>query len=151
MSKETGPAIAPVVEELTVLSDRVRVLTDGDATDWRYELFEVLGAPGGGAPLHRHAWDEEFYVLDGTVFIFVDDSCRVCRAGESVRVPAGVAHGFRVGEQGAKFLAFTSPGGASRLFRALHEAARREQAATPADIIRIASQYGVEASSGDGM
>jgi quercetin dioxygenase-like cupin family protein len=150
MSKETGPAIAPVVDELCVLSDRVRILTDGEATNWRYELFEVLGAPGGGAPLHRHAWDEEFYVLDGTVFIFVDDSCRVCRAGESVRVPAGSAHGFRVGEQGAKFLAFTSPGGVSRLFRALNDAASHAQA-TPADIIRIASQYGVEASPGNRM
>jgi quercetin dioxygenase-like cupin family protein len=151
MSNETGSATASVVEELSVLSDRVRVLTDGNATDWRYEVFEVLGAPGGGAPLHRHAWDEEFYVLDGTVFIFVDDTCRVCRAGESLRVPAGVAHGFRVGEQGAKFLAFTSPGGASRLFRALHEATSHAQAPAPADIVRIASQYGVEASVGDGI
>ena len=145
MSDETSPAIAHVVEELTVLSDRVRVLTDGDATEGRYEVFEVLAAPGGGAPLHRHAWDEEFYVLSGTVFIYGDDSCRVCSTGESHRVPAGVAHGFRVGEQGAKFLAFTSPGGASRLFRALHEAASHEQAQTPADIKHIASRHGVDA------
>jgi quercetin dioxygenase-like cupin family protein len=123
------PAAAPVAEELTVLSDRVRVLTNGDATDWRYEVFEILGALGGGAPLHRHAWDEEFYVLDGTVDIFVEDSFRVCRAGESLRVPAGMPHGFRVGERGVKFLAFTAPGGASRLFRALHEAGNQARLA----------------------
>ena len=39
MPKEIGPAIAPVVDELSVLSDRVRVLTDGDATNWRYGRF----------------------------------------------------------------------------------------------------------------
>ena len=147
MLHETGTVSPTAMEELTVLSDRVRVLTDGATTDWRYEVFEVLGAAGGGAPLHRHAWDEDFYVLDGTVFIFVGDSCHVCQAGQSLHVPAGMAHGFRVGELGAKFLAVTSPGGASRLFRALHEAASRAQAATPADIKRIASQFGVESSA----
>lgn len=131
------------VEELNVLTDRVRVLTQGEATDGRYEVFEVLGAAGGGAPLHRHPWDEEFHVVEGTVDVLVGDSCQTCRAGQSLRVPAGVFHGFRVGPEGARFLAVTSPDGASSLFRALHQAGRRGQL-TPADVVQIAARHGVD-------
>src|SRR5689334_25275911 len=111
-----------MVEELNVLTDRVRVLTQGEATGGRYEVFEVRGAAGGGAPLHRHPWDEEFHVVEGVVDVLVGDSCQTCRVGESLRVPAGAFHGFRVGPQVAKFLAVTSPTGASGLFRELHHA-----------------------------
>ena len=146
MSNERCESVAPAVEELTVLSDRVRVLTHGDATEGRYEVFEVMGAAGGGAPPHRHLWDEEFHVTEGTMEIFVGDSRRWYGAGESVRVPAGVVHGFRIGDSGAKFLALTSPHGASRLFRALHEAGRNGSL-TSADIARIASLHGVHGPS----
>ncbi len=131
------------VEELNVLTDRVRVLTQGAATAGRYEVFEVLGAAGGGAPLHRHPWDEEFHVVEGTVDVLIGDSCQSCGVGQSLRVPAGVLHGFRVGPAGAKFLAVTSPDGASGLFRALHRASSRGQL-TPADVVQIASQHGVD-------
>src|SRR5262249_22081328 len=116
MSQENHRNPASGVEELTVLSDRVRVLTDGDTTDGRYEVFEVLGAAGGGAPLHCHPWDEEFHVIEGQVDILTGGSSRTYCAGESLRVPAGTLHGFLVGKEGAKFLAVTSPHGASKLF-----------------------------------
>lgn len=132
-----------MVEELNVLTDRVRVLTQGEATGGRYEVFEVRGAAGGGAPLHRHPWDEEFHVIEGVVDVLVGDSCQTCRAGHSLRVPAGVFHGFRVGPQGATFLAVTSPNGASGLFRDLHQAGATGQL-TPADVVRIAAGHGVE-------
>jgi quercetin dioxygenase-like cupin family protein len=143
MSNDPCRTAAPATEELTVLSDRVRVLTHGDTTGGRYEVFEVLGAAGGGAPPHHHPWDEEFHVTEGTMEIFVGNTWRPYQAGESVRVPAGVVHGFRTGPSGAKFLAVTSPHGAGRLFRALHEAGRRG-ALSAAEILRIASLYDVE-------
>jgi len=69
MSPESRDHSPSTVEELTVLSDRVRVLTAGESTGGRYEVFEVLGTAGGGAPLHSHPWDEDFYVLEGTIQI----------------------------------------------------------------------------------
>jgi quercetin dioxygenase-like cupin family protein len=132
-----------MVEELNVLTDRVRVLTQGETTGGRYEVFEVRGAAGGGAPLHRHPWDEEFHVIEGAVDVLVGDSCQTCGVGDSLRVPGGVLHGFRVGPEGAKFLAVTSPTGASRLFRELHQASSKGQL-TPAEVVHIASRHGVE-------
>jgi quercetin dioxygenase-like cupin family protein len=146
MSMSNDQCSAVVPEELTVLSDRVRVLTEGDTTQGRYEVFEVRGVAGGGAPPHRHPWDEEFHVTEGTVEIFVRDSWRSYRTGESVRVPAGVLHGFRTGASAAKFLAVTSPQGAGRFFRALHEAGRKG-ALSAAEVVRIASLHHVEGPS----
>jgi len=130
------------MEELSVLSDRVRVLTAGEMTDGRYEVFEVSGNAGGGAPLHSHPWDEDFYVLEGTVEIVSGGNVGTYRAGDSLRVQAGTLHGFRVGAAGTRFLAVTSPAGASGLFRALDQAGR-EGAITPEQIVRIASLHRV--------
>src|SRR5262249_27126404 len=132
-----------MVEELNVLTDRVRVLTQGEITGGRYEVFEVLGAAGGGAPLHRHPWDEEVHVVEGAGGVLFGGSCQTCGPGGSLRVPAGVFHGFRVGPEGARFLAVTSPTGASGLFRDLHQAGSGKQL-TPADVVQIASRHGVE-------
>src|SRR5262249_3939730 len=118
------------------------VLTDGDTTDGRYEVFEVQATPGGGAAAHRHPWDEEFHILEGQIDIQMGRSCRTYVAGESLRVPAGTLHGFRAGAQGARFMAITSPDGASKLFRALHEAGIRGEL-TPESAVRIAAQHRV--------
>jgi len=143
MSNQNSRDATSSVEELQVLSDRVRILTDGEATGGRYEIFEVLGTAGGGAALHRHPWDEEFHIMEGQLDILLGDSVRTYGAGESLRVPADTLHGFRVGPEGAKFLAVTSPTGASKLFRALHEA-RTAGGLTAAEVVRIASLHRVE-------
>jgi quercetin dioxygenase-like cupin family protein len=132
-----------MVEELIVLSDRVRVLTHGGMTEGRYEVFEVHGAAGGGAPLHSHAWDEEFHVVQGEVDVVFQDRTHRCKAGDSLRVAAGTVHGFKVGTEGAKFLAFTSPQGASELFRAL-DRERRVAPLTPEKVVQIAAACGVK-------
>jgi quercetin dioxygenase-like cupin family protein len=142
MSPESRDHSPSTVEELTVLSDRVRVLTAGESTGGRYEVFEVLGTAGGGAPLHSHPWDEDFYVLEGTIQIVSGGKMRTYRVGESLRVPAGTPHGFHAGAAGTKFIAVTSPAGASHLFRALDQAAGKGPL-TPEEIVRIASLHRV--------
>lgn len=134
-------------EELQVLSDRVRVLTGGELTGGRYEVFEVNGTAGSGAPLHQHPWDEEFHLLEGEVVIGVADRWDRYVAGQSLRVPAGVLHGFRVVSPLARFLALTSPAGAGELFRALHHAAAQAPL-TEEIIVRISTAHQVSGTAG---
>jgi quercetin dioxygenase-like cupin family protein len=97
------------VEELQVLTDRMRVLTSGTSTGGRYELFEVIGGPGGMAPLHQHPWDEDYYVLEGALAIIVEGVRYTYGKGDALRVAAGTAHTFEVPEGGCRFLMLTSP------------------------------------------
>ena len=48
------------------------------------------GAPG--PPLHSHAFDEAFYVLDGELTFQLDDQVTTARAGELIFAPRGVPH-----------------------------------------------------------
>jgi mannose-6-phosphate isomerase-like protein (cupin superfamily) len=57
-------------------------------------VFEQWCDPERGAPLHVHAVEEVLRVLCGSAEITVGESSGLVLAGESVIVPAGVAHGF---------------------------------------------------------
>jgi mannose-6-phosphate isomerase-like protein (cupin superfamily) len=57
-------------------------------------VFEQWCDPERGAPLHVHAVEEVLRVLSGSAEITVGESSGLVLAGESVIVPAGVAHGF---------------------------------------------------------
>ena len=54
MSTGSSGSVTSQIEELRVLSDRVRVLTSGTATGGRYEIFDVVGE-AGAAHLGRPA------------------------------------------------------------------------------------------------
>ncbi len=86
-------------------------LATGDVTGGQFALVEETAARGMSVPLHRHDADvESFYVLDGTITFYLDDS-RGERAGAGafVHVPGGAVHGFRVESDSARYLILTSP------------------------------------------
>ena len=58
-------------------------------------VFEQWCAPGLGAPLHLHAVEEVLRVLAGNAEVWVGAETAQLSAGQSVIIPAGVAHGFR--------------------------------------------------------
>ena len=68
-------------------------------TDGAYFCFEVSTTPGFGPPLHRHAYRELFYVLDGTYEFTIERDGRletiVAGAGSSMAVPPDVPHTFK--------------------------------------------------------
>lgn len=75
--------------------------------------FESELPPGwAGVPPHVHeAYDEAFYVLDGSVTFAVDGTAREWLAGSFVFVPRGAAHGFaNPGASTAKVLIVATPG-----------------------------------------
>ena len=70
-------------------------------TSGSYFCFEVSTTPGFGPPLHRHAYRELFYVLDGTYEFTLerDDGLQTisASAGTSIAVPPNIAHTFKNG------------------------------------------------------
>jgi mannose-6-phosphate isomerase-like protein (cupin superfamily) len=56
----------------------------------------ALTIPAGwaGPPLHHHAFDEAFYVLEGELTFTVEDDEVVAGPGTFVLVPPGVHHTF---------------------------------------------------------
>jgi mannose-6-phosphate isomerase-like protein (cupin superfamily) len=69
----------------------------------------VARRPNFGAPLHVHDdATEAVYVLDGEYVVSLDGEEYRCPAGSFVFIPAGVPHGFRVGETASRKLNFFS-------------------------------------------
>ena len=75
-----------------------RVLAEGSRTGGAYGMVEDLTPSGSGAPMHRHAEDDEaFYVLEGEISFFIEGTPRISAGpGWFIHVPGGMVHGFRV-------------------------------------------------------
>jgi quercetin dioxygenase-like cupin family protein len=68
-------------------------------------FFLVEAAPGRGAPLHRHKYDEILVVQDGHGRVVVGDEARDTVAGDILIIKAGTPHGFvNVGSSALKQL-----------------------------------------------
>ncbi len=61
-------------------------------TSVSYILVEI--EPGQAVRLHRHAYDEVFIVLEGSVTFTVGDEIVQANAGDTVVGPANVPHAF---------------------------------------------------------
>src|SRR5689334_13011065 len=66
--------------------------------------------PGDQPPLHvHHDEDECFYVLSGSVTLWVGDEAPVvARAGEFLRAPRGIPHTYSVGDEPGEFIVTTN-------------------------------------------
>ncbi|MFL5983109.1 MAG: cupin domain-containing protein [Gaiellaceae bacterium] len=77
------------------------------------EIFSLLEAeepPGFGPPLHiHHDAAEAFYALEGEYVMFLEDRTASCPAGSFIFIPAGMRHGFRVGDVPSRKLNFYFP------------------------------------------
>jgi mannose-6-phosphate isomerase-like protein (cupin superfamily) len=75
-----------------------------------FTMLESDEPPGFGPPLHiHHDAAEAFYVLKGEYRIFVGGEDWVCPAGSFIYIPAGVPHGFRVGDMPSSKLNLYAP------------------------------------------
>jgi mannose-6-phosphate isomerase-like protein (cupin superfamily) len=89
---------------------RMSVKATGEQTNGGFSLLEADEPAGFGPPLHIHRdAAEAFYVLEGEYVIFLDDREFVCPAGSFIFVPAGLAHGFRVGGVASRKLNLYAP------------------------------------------
>jgi mannose-6-phosphate isomerase-like protein (cupin superfamily) len=85
-------------------------LVSSEQTHGRYSIVEQLMPGRSGPPPHTHERsDEVFYILEGQVQLQLGDAVSTARAGQLVRVPLGVTHGFVVTSDQARFLNFFVP------------------------------------------
>ena len=108
----------PDLVHLAVVGDTYTVLIDGEQTAGRFAMIDMLIPPGGGPPPHRHAFEECFRVLEGSIEVRLRDQPPVrLEAGESANIPANAPHAFRnTAEVPARLLCTVSPSGLERFF-----------------------------------
>jgi uncharacterized cupin superfamily protein len=86
------------------------VKADGTATGGAFSMLQATEPAGFGPPMHiHHGIAEAFYVLDGEYLIFLEEEQHRCPAGSFIYIPAGVRHGFRVGDVPSRKLNLYSP------------------------------------------
>jgi mannose-6-phosphate isomerase-like protein (cupin superfamily) len=102
-------------EHILFGADIVSIKARGNATAGTLLAFEIRVPAGGGPPaLHRHAYSEVFYLLDGEFEISTVDAdnrlqTAILKAGDTVAIPSMAWHTFKnVGAGAGAFLAIHS-------------------------------------------
>ncbi|WP_274627199.1 cupin domain-containing protein [Arvimicrobium flavum] len=86
--------------------------------------FETNSAPGQFVPVHIHPTQDEFILVqEGELDLKLDGVWSKARAGDLVRMPRGIPHGyFNKSDKPARALFWVSPAGRLEdLFHALHD------------------------------
>ena len=86
--------------------------------------FETNSAPGQFVPVHVHPTQDEFILVqEGELELKLDGVWSTARAGDLVRMPRGVPHGyFNMSDRPARALFWVSPAGRlEALFDRLHD------------------------------
>ncbi len=108
------------------MSVRNKVLLRSEQSGGTVSIIETTmpaGAPG--PPLHSHAFDEAFYILEGELTLQLGNQLTVANAGRLTFAPRGVPHTLaNQGEKPARYLLILIPAGFEREFarRAAKEA-----------------------------
>ena len=106
--------------------DDARMIVSGEDTEGRYSLLEWTVAAGQiptdheprdyGPHLHRGC-EETFLIQEGSLEFLIGDEVVVMSAGDFVRVPPGVKHGYQnISGKPVKMLVSFTPGGFEALF-----------------------------------
>ena len=120
------------------------VKASADATGGTFALLEADEPPNFGPPMHiHHDAAEAFYVLRGEYRIFIAEQEWRCPAGSFVYIPAGITHGFRVGEAPSSKLNLYLPAAMVGYFDELSEALSTG-GDDPTRVERIAHRYNME-------
>lgn len=108
-----------------------------------FAVFEsVLPPAWAGPPPHLHrAYDEAFYVVDGSVAFTLDGRTTDCPAGSFVFVPRGTGHGFANPVPApARILVIASPG-AIRLVEGFHQLMEQDDPPDPEAVAALYSDH----------
>ena len=97
-----------------------------------------------GPYLHRHDFDEAFYVLEGELTFQVEDAVITKRAGELAFAPRGVAHTLaNHGDAPARYVLVCTPAGFERYFARMNENPPEwAQQEIPFEVERVGPQIG---------
>ena len=114
-----GPHItAGDARPLPPVEQRVNVLLRSADCGGRVAVMDNRVGPGGGPPLHHHAFDEAFYVLEGELTFQLGEQRLERRAGELAFAARGAHHTFaNLGDADARTLIVCTPAGFERYFQ----------------------------------
>ncbi|WP_222263751.1 cupin domain-containing protein [Modestobacter marinus] len=95
-----------------------RVLLRGEDSSGHLSVVEIVVPAGSaGPPLHRHDFDETFYVVEGELVFRVGDGLLARAPGQLAVAPRGVAHALaNRGDTPARYLLVCTPAGFERHF-----------------------------------
>lgn len=81
-------------------------------------IVDSVSPVGSGPPLHvHHAEDEAFVLLSGACRVLIGGQETIAKSGESVFVPRGTPHTFKViGNEPCRHLIILTPGGFEGFF-----------------------------------
>jgi quercetin dioxygenase-like cupin family protein len=101
----------------------------GEQSDGAISVVEnALPARWDGPPLHRHDFDEAFYVLDGELTFQVEDELYTAGPGALAFAPGGVDHTLaNLGDAPARYLLLCTPAGFEGYFARLAAEAAGEE------------------------
>ena len=100
--------------DTAILRDlRATLLVRGEQSDGRVALAENTVPPRWeGPPLHRHDFDEAFYVLEGELTFQVGERLSAARPGELAFAALGVPHALaNLSDESARYLLVRTPAG----------------------------------------
>ena len=100
----------------SVQSVRTDVLLRSEETGGHMSVTEIeVPAHSAGPPLHRHDFDEAFYMLEGELIFQVDEELATKGAGELFFAPRNVAHTLaNHSETPARYVLVCAPAGFER-------------------------------------
>jgi quercetin dioxygenase-like cupin family protein len=120
----TGPTIRErsnlgPARPLDAVPGSVKVLVRGGDSAGRVAVMDNMSSAGfAGPPLHHHAFDEAFYVLEGELTFQLGDELLTRGAGELAFVARGVHHTFaNRSDAEARMLLICTPAGFERYFQ----------------------------------
>lgn len=125
----------------------------GEETGEAYALFEVIVAPQGGTPPHRHTRENEsFYVQEGEIEFQLDVSTFVATPGTFLHSPKGQLHQFtNTTSTAAKVLIWVTPAGFEKFMAEVGKAVNGQVTAGAVlssedldKILATAPKYGIE-------
>ena len=126
----TTTALAPVAAGKSLSNTvsfgtvNVTFLLTGENTGGTFSLMESAMRPGTEPPYHIHDREDEcFYVLEGHLSVMVDGVVHECRAGQTIFLPRGIPHTFRVRSEIARGLTVVTPSGFEQYFQAIGQPA----------------------------
>ncbi len=92
---------------------RAVFFADGDETDNRYSISEwSLDAQTEGPGAHSHPDDHIFYVLEGTLSLFIEGQRTDAPRGSYALIPGGTSHDFQnFAAENCRFISINIPAG----------------------------------------
>lgn len=145
----SGPRLFNTVTFGTV---NISFLLTGDETGGSFSLLESLMRPGTEPPYHIHEYeDETFYIIEGHLSVMVDGVVHECRAGETIFLPRGIPHTFRVRSEVARGLIMVTPSGFENYFKAIGKPASTLEVPSAANVVPDYAEVAGKAAAANGV